>query len=143
MEGDAKGFTLIELLVVISIVMLFSGIILAGLIGVRNQGKDARIKSSMDQIRKGASVYQSYQGNYTGLGCGVTSPVNMQALCNDVNSQSGSSPVFNAGTNDYCAYTVMASSATKWFCVSSVRGEAVETATNPDTTCAGASYDCP
>ena len=146
MERQSKGFTLIELLVVFGIIILFSGIILVALVSVKNSGKDARIQASMDQLRKGAATYQSYQNSYVGLNCTVTNPVNIQMLCQDLdkqNSDSGGEPTFNSNENDYCAYVSMASSSDKWFCISSSDGKAEVTSINPDTACTGGIYNCP
>jgi prepilin-type N-terminal cleavage/methylation domain-containing protein len=152
-----RGFTLIELLVVIAIIGLLASIVLVSLAGARNRARDARIISEMGQIRSAVEIYNSLYGSYTGgtslaTICGGTcssySPGTPERdicdLCADIDVQNGGNggpPTFQATTNEYCAYAVMASSASRWDCID--EGRAVETTTNPAGTCTTTSFNCP
>ncbi len=52
-----KGFTLIELLVVIAIIGILAGIIVVSMGGAQDSAHDARIKTTMDQMRASAALY--------------------------------------------------------------------------------------
>jgi len=148
-----KGFTLIELLVVIAIIGILASIVLVSLGGARTRAKDARIQSSMSQIRSSAELYLSDNNTYVGMKANCCDAAAMPAagpcrdiytLCGDIDTQNGTTvgkPNFNESATDYCAYVTEAS-LTKYFCVS--LGKSGETATNPATTaCVGTSFTCP
>ncbi|MFA6297351.1 MAG: prepilin-type N-terminal cleavage/methylation domain-containing protein, partial [Candidatus Paceibacterota bacterium] len=59
-----NGFTLIELLVVISIIALFSSVVLAAVKDARNKGNVAKVKADMIQIRNAAELYKNDKGSY-------------------------------------------------------------------------------
>lgn len=157
--SQKSSFTLIELLVVIAIIGLLASLILVSVSGARNRAKDARIIADMGQIRNSAEIYNSFYGNYTGGGvsmadaCGNAS-CNSYAvgrperdicyLCKDIDTQNGANggtPTFQATSNEYCAYAVLANSASRWFCID--EGRAIETTINPNTTCNANRWDCP
>jgi type II secretion system protein G len=67
-QNSASGFTLIELLVVISIIGLLASIIFAALGSARNQAKDARRISDLQQIQTALELYNASNGHYPSTG---------------------------------------------------------------------------
>jgi len=61
-----KGFTLIELLIVIAIIGVLSSIIITSLNNARSKAKDAKIKSTMQQMRNQAELFYIKYGSYYG-----------------------------------------------------------------------------
>lgn len=57
-QKRSKGFTMIELMVVIAIIGILAAIILVSLSNARNAGKNAKIKSDIQQLRAIAITYQ-------------------------------------------------------------------------------------
>lgn len=60
-----KGFTLIELLVVVSIIGVLATIVLASLGSARNRAQDAKIKTTLSQMRTQAELQFLDTGDYT------------------------------------------------------------------------------
>lgn len=68
-----RGFTLIELLVVISIIGVFSSIVLFSLNTARGKARDAKRLSDMHQVQTALEFYNLKNGAYpysNGSGCG-------------------------------------------------------------------------
>jgi prepilin-type N-terminal cleavage/methylation domain-containing protein len=102
-----KAFTLIELLTVISIIGILATAIIISINPARNQAKDARIRGDVQQLRNLAETYyNSNNFSYSGFSC---SSANAATLCNDINSQSGSSPTIVATQTSTCIVARLAS----------------------------------
>ncbi|MFA5178501.1 MAG: type II secretion system protein [Candidatus Paceibacterota bacterium] len=102
-----KGFTLIELLVVIAIIGILSGLIIVSMGGAQNSAKDARIKTSMDQMRTVGALYYNTNSTYgtgvAGAATNFTGTGEGLMLFNDIDNQNGDGDIeFVAGTGVYC-----------------------------------------
>ena len=143
MKSKKGGFTLIELLVVIAIIGILAAIVLVSLRGATSRARDARIASAFSQIRTQAELWNSTNNTYAGFGC--ASSTEMTQLCNDVDTQNGANggtPTFQLTADQYCAYSPMSSSATRYFCID--EGRAYEGTTNPATAhCNATTWNCP
>ncbi|MFA5009221.1 MAG: type II secretion system protein [Candidatus Paceibacterota bacterium] len=106
-----KGFTLIELLVVIAIIGILSGLIIVSMGGAQNSAKDARIKTSMDQMRTVGALYYNTNGTYgtgaAGAATNFTGTGDGLMLYTDIGNQTSGARVFNVGTGVYCFSVVM------------------------------------
>lgn len=142
MKSNKGGFTLIELLVVIAIIGILAGIVLVSLRGATTRARDARIASAFSQIRTQAELWNANNNTYLGFGCNVNAE--MTQLCNDIDSQNGANggvPTFQLGASEYCAYSSMASSAARYFCID--EGRAYEGETSPNNFCTANVFNCP
>ncbi len=99
---NKKGFTLIELLVVIAIIGILAGAIVISMSGAQSSAKDARIRSSMDQLRSVIELYMISQSPMTYVGF-ADSPEAV-SLISDINSQLPEGEIFkkNAKNSAYC-----------------------------------------
>ncbi len=109
-----RGFTLIELLVVIAIIGILSSIVLVALRGARDQAKDARIISSVSQMRSLAEVYytgSSYNDLNAGCGgdgvigsadCSDCTEGDIESLCEDIYEQNSSAALTIHTGSEYC-----------------------------------------
>ena len=106
MKRYTKGFTLIELLVVIAIIGILASVVLVSLQSARKKGNDARVISSVNQLRT------AMETEYNGTDYGTTVKnvsnsyeifhglmnTNMQTLVNDIITQNGGTlPTYGAG----------------------------------------------
>ncbi len=106
-----KGFTLIELLVVISVIGILASIVLVSLGDAQDAAKDARIKSSMSQLRAVAQIASDPIGSYTG----VCTDVEASSAYDDITDMGGSSVSCNAVTGSFCV--VATTNADETWCV--------------------------
>jgi prepilin-type N-terminal cleavage/methylation domain-containing protein len=112
-----RAFTLIELLVVITIFVLLAGIILVILRNTRNQARDSRIITNMNQIRSAAEIALTSEGSYSKINCSDNT-YRVQDLCNDIQAQGKSVTIQqNFNSSAYCARVDLYSG--KIYCVDS------------------------
>lgn len=135
---EKKAFTLIELLVVIAIIGILAGIVLVSLRGTRNQARDARVISAMQQLRTLGQTYENENGSYDGF-CSSTEAVK---LANDIKNQGANpSTTFDCQQaldgSAFCAWVRLNSG--KWYCVDSYLNS-VTTNDYPD--CQSHNFNC-
>ncbi|MCK9393558.1 MAG: prepilin-type N-terminal cleavage/methylation domain-containing protein [Candidatus Paceibacterota bacterium] len=121
-----KGFTLIELLVVIAIIGILAGIIVVSMGGAQNAAKDAKVQSTLSQMRTAAQMYYMNNNNYTSL----AADTNYAALASSLSSISTVTTVIKTGNADYCAYATIPSAPTTYWCVDSAGNSKVSTVTS-------------
>lgn len=132
-----KGFTLIELLVVIAIIAILASVVLISYPQVTNRARDARIISSISQMRTSMIAICQGENNCAALTC--NNPLEMQVLCDDIgrNSPVGGAVTIRGrqNTNDQaCIFAPLNTrfqGANTFYCTD-MSGMAGTTVTNPN-----------
>lgn len=123
MNKNKKGFTLIELLVVIAIIGILAALVLVALGNARDKAQDARIKSTIGQLRtlseiiydNGGSSYANVGGCFTsGTNC-VGTTASVTSLKTDLTAAGGALTAKSDATH-YCIESTLKSNATQYFC---------------------------
>ena len=155
---NKKGFTLIELLVVIAIIGILSGLIIVSMGSANNSAKDARIQSSLDQIRTSIELYKINTGGGSYSTATITAQTDCTTkantfladadvlkLCGDIILQNGSSGTtikIPAGTTTpasvYCIASDLNTGTGAW-CIDYT---GVSKAVTAITVCDALNYDC-
>jgi len=126
-----KGFTLIELLVVVAVIAILASTVLVNLRGARERAMDARVISSLGQMRAIAEIIHSRTGNYNALCASAISlgtADGLGALQTDIEANNGTATgvaCFAAG-NDYCVSSLLNEPQPAFWCVTS-RGRSTRT----------------
>ena len=103
-----KAFTLIELLVVISIIGILVALSMFGFANARKNGRDAKRKSDLEQIRSALEFYKSDVGNYPnsinfGGSLSYGGNIYMQTIPNDPISTKDYTYTLTDGSYTICA----------------------------------------
>ena len=114
---NKKGFTLIELLVVIAIIGILSGTVVVSMSGAQGTAKDARIKSSLGQLRTATEVYKF--GAAGAYNAAMWEDAGIALLLTDIDAQGGTAHTKSlSGTAAWCvSKPLVGASGTTW-CVS-------------------------
>ena len=129
---NKKGFTLIELLVVIAIIGILSGTVVVSMSGAQGSAKDARIKSSLGQIRTTMEVHKFGAGNgsYSWTATGI------DTLLTDIDLQGGNAHVKTTDpASAWCiSKALVGATGTSW-CVDSTGASRAAVCTTALTAC--------
>ena len=130
--NSKKGFTLIELLVVIAIIGILSGTVVVSMSGAQGSAKDARIKSSLGQIRTAMEVYKFGAGN----GSYAWTDSSVATLLTDINAQGGDAAVkTETPTTAWCVSKALVGGTGSW-CIDSAGYNKAGTCSTNTSVCA-------
>lgn len=110
-----RGFTLIELLVVIAVIGILASMLLVALRTARDKAQDARIKSSLGQIRTLAEMVYVASGAYTSL----TLDSDYGILATDIGKQGGTLNITNIDIKTFAIDSTLNAVAGSHWCVDS------------------------
>ncbi len=159
MNKTNKGFTLIELLVVIAIIGILASLVLVALGNARDKANDARVKSSISQLRTLAEViYDSNSSQYevaadadgvekcfegpSSTTCGdANTSTSVTALRTDVTAAQGGTLALDAegDADEYCVEALLQNPAL-YYCADSTGVAKTTDATG--STCSNADFTC-
>jgi type IV pilus assembly protein PilA len=130
-----KGFTLIELLVVIAIIGILSSVVLSDLSTARSKGGDAAIKQSLAGAKTQAQLFNTTNGNFTGV-CGSGGETIGDMVLNAAKNLGQTAVV--GGTADAFAYNLDGSATGAAVCHEAADGwAAIVSLKNPIATSSG------
>ena len=108
MKKRIQGFTLIELLLVIAIIGILSSVIVASMRSARDKGRNARVNTSLNQVRVQAILISNSTNSFVSLCAGNTLndtgyPDTLGILETDIEQYNGSgNHVCYASINTFC-----------------------------------------
>lgn len=104
-----NGFTLIELLVVISIIGILTALLLANFVGIRERGRDAKIKNDMNALKTALRLY--YNDNQTYPASAACSSLAISTYMNGTDIPTGCTYVQTNSGDGFYAYVTLNSDA--------------------------------
>lgn len=108
-QRNYAGFTLIELLVVISIIGILTALLLANFVGIRERGRDAKIKNDMNALKTALRLY--YNDNQTYPASGSCSSLALSTYMNGADIPAGCTYVQTNSGDGFYAYVTLNSDA--------------------------------
>ena len=112
MKSPRNGFTLIELLVVISIIALFSSVVLAGVSTLRTRAQEATIKANLRSIQGQAALSFNNTGDYSTASSAVS------AIIEGIDKSGGTAAFYTLDNTHYVVSAKLNSNPTKIWSVS-------------------------
>ncbi|MFA5080367.1 MAG: prepilin-type N-terminal cleavage/methylation domain-containing protein [Candidatus Paceibacterota bacterium] len=125
-----KAFTLIELLVVIAIIGILAGIIVVAMGNSQKAANDAKVQSTMSQMRTAAQLYyMSHSYSYSSL----ASDTDYAKLATSLSTISTVTTIIKTDNSAYCTYATLPSAPTTYWCVDSIGNSKVSAIANCTT----------